>query len=91
MLQRAVSADAVIYLQRGRVTLGLLGDDGAILHQLGVVEGPGWLEQQALMAGDPYSFDGAIDRWTQGLGGVIHGAHGLHRYVICADGERDTR
>ena len=40
---RRQSPDTVMYLERGRVLLGI-GQGGQMRHQLGVVEGPAWLD-----------------------------------------------
>lgn len=43
LLRRGQSSSSVIYLESGRVMLGVLDND-ALEHQLGAVEGPAWLE-----------------------------------------------
>ena len=50
------------------------------------VEGPAWLELDALRAGDHNSVMGAIRRWCEVGRGVIDGLS-LHRYFILAEGE----
>jgi CRP-like cAMP-binding protein len=66
LLQRGLKADTVVYLESGRVRLGLLGtpdtdaDAGpmpAMAHLLGVVEGPSWLEATSAVL----SLVGAVD------------------------------
>ena len=45
LLQRSAVADSVVFIECGRVVLGLISPiDGLMEHQLGVTEGPGWLE-----------------------------------------------
>lgn len=41
--QRRHPSDQVLYLERGRVLLGI-GQGGQMRHQLGVVDGPAWLD-----------------------------------------------
>lgn len=43
VMSRTALPAAVSYLERGRVALGLW-QDGALVHQLGVLEGPCWLD-----------------------------------------------
>lgn len=43
LLRRSVSTNWVLHLDSGRVALGLLNGD-ALEHQLGVVQGPSWLD-----------------------------------------------
>jgi CRP-like cAMP-binding protein len=50
LLRRSTATDTVIYIESGRVALGVLGAHdavGTIEHQLGLVEGPAWLEATA--------------------------------------------
>ena len=42
--RRGTTADFVVYVNTGRVVLGVLDADGAMEHQLGVIQGPGWLD-----------------------------------------------
>ena len=55
--QRAAPLDTVLYIESGRVRRGVVGADGAMEHQLGVVEGPGWLDATAAVLNLP----GAVD------------------------------
>jgi CRP-like cAMP-binding protein len=60
LLQRSGTLDSVIFVERGRVVLGVLGsgvDVGAVEHQLGVVDGPGWLEASAAVLNIPSAVD----------------------------------
>lgn len=56
LLKRAVSSPWVIYLESGRVALGIM--DGAVMeHQLGVLEGPCWLEATSAVLNLPHAVD----------------------------------
>ena len=44
LLRRACKVPWVVYLESGRVALGLLEDTVSLTHQLGVVDVPAWLE-----------------------------------------------
>jgi len=60
MLRRAAENDSVIFVESGRVALGVLGTDPdapAIEHQLGLVEGPCWLEATAAVLNVPSAVD----------------------------------
>jgi len=60
LLRSSKIADSVIYVQSGSVVLGILGDGGgpeAIVHQLGTVEGPSWLEASAAVLQEPGTVD----------------------------------
>ena len=48
--QRGSRPDAVLYLDSGCVVLGVL-EDGQMRHQLGVVEGPAWLDAAFALTG----------------------------------------
>lgn len=56
LLQRAVASPWVSYIESGRVALGVL-DGGAMEHQLGVVEGPCWLEATSAVLNLPHVVD----------------------------------
>ncbi len=60
VMRRGESADQVLHLQRGRVMLGLL-DQGGLHHQLGVVEGPFWLEASSGLLGLPHAVDAVAE------------------------------
>ncbi len=50
LLRRSAATETVIFLESGRVAMGVLDSDtaaGTIEHQLGLVEGPCWLEATA--------------------------------------------
>ena len=60
LLQRSAATDSVIFIDSGRVLLGVVGsgaNSGAIEHQLGVVEGPSWLEATAAVLNVPSAVD----------------------------------
>lgn len=60
LLRRGESTDQVLHLQRGRVMLGLL-EQGGLHHQLGVVEGPFWLEASSGLLGLPHAVDAVAE------------------------------
>ena len=60
LLWRSVAMDQVLHVDSGRVALGLM--EGEVLaHQLGVVEGPFWLEATAAVLGLPSAVDGVAE------------------------------
>jgi len=64
LLQRAAPTESVIFVESGRVVLGVLGSgaaNGSVEHQLGVVNGPGWLEATSAVLNLP----GAVDAVAQ--------------------------
>lgn len=56
LLRRSVFSPWVNYLESGRVALGLMNDQ-AMEHQLGVVEGPCWLDATAAVLNLPSMVD----------------------------------
>ena len=56
LLRRGESSDQVLHIDQGRVMLGVL-EHGALHHQLGVVEGPFWLEAASGLLGLPHAVD----------------------------------
>jgi len=50
LLRRAKYSDSVIYVEAGRVELGLMDGDN-LTHLLGMIEGPSWLEASAAILG----------------------------------------
>jgi CRP-like cAMP-binding protein len=52
LLRRAQFASDVIYVDTGRVELGLMDGD-CLTHLLGTIEGPSWLEVSAAILGRP--------------------------------------
>jgi len=50
LLQRSVATDSILFIESGRVVLGVMGRDaapGTVTHQVGLVVGPSWLEATA--------------------------------------------
>lgn len=60
LVRRGQSSAQVLHLQRGRVMLGLI-EQGGMHHQLGVVEGPFWLEASSGLLGLPYAVDAVAE------------------------------
>ena len=56
LLRRGQAANKAIHLLTGRVALGVI-QEGVLVHQLGAVEGPFWLEAAAAMLGLPHAVD----------------------------------
>ena len=56
LLRRGQPATKAIYLLTGRVAFGVI-EEGVLVHQLGAVEGPFWLEAAAAMLGLPHAVD----------------------------------
>jgi CRP-like cAMP-binding protein len=64
LLQRGVDAPWVSYIESGRVALGVL--EGAVLeHQIGVLEGPCWLDASSVVLGLPHLVDAVADSLVQ--------------------------
>jgi CRP-like cAMP-binding protein len=60
LLQRSGSTESVIFIESGRVVVGVLGNaiaNATVEHQLGVVEGPAWLEATAAVLNIPSAVD----------------------------------
>jgi len=60
ILWRGRPTEEVLHVETGRVALGLMEGD-ALVHQLGVVEGPFWLEATAAVLGLPSAVDGVAE------------------------------
>lgn len=60
MLKRAAASTWVNYLESGRVALGIMEGD-AMEHQLGVVEGPCWLEATSALLNLPQVMDAVAE------------------------------
>lgn len=60
LLRRAASSPWVSYLESGRVSLGVMDGD-SMEHQLGVVEGPCWLEATAAVLNMPNVVDAVAE------------------------------
>jgi CRP-like cAMP-binding protein len=78
---------SVLHLESGRVLCGVLEGEG-LRHQLGVVEGPFWLDAASALMGTPLPVDWVADTRVQvrrlpiedfrrGLGDMPAGARGL--------------
>lgn len=68
LLQRSAVTDSVIYIDSGRVLLGVVGtgaNANTIEHQLGVVEGPSWLEATAAVLNLPSAVDAVAQSAVQ--------------------------
>ena len=50
LMRRAEPAAHVIHIERGRVALGI-AENGALTHQLGMIEGPCWLDATCAVLG----------------------------------------
>ena len=57
LLRRGDMPSAVVYVQQGKVTLGVMGPLETLEHQLGVVQGPGWLDATAAVLELPAAMD----------------------------------
>jgi CRP-like cAMP-binding protein len=58
--QRHEQPQEVLYIDSGRVLLGVR-DEGQMRHQLGVVEGPTWLDAAFVLTGQPCCVDMVAD------------------------------
>ena len=56
LLRRGQVANKALHLLSGRVAFGVI-EHGILVHQLGVIEGPLWLEAAAAMLGLPHAVD----------------------------------
>ncbi len=60
LIRRATAPCWVSYLDSGRVALGVLEGD-VMVHQLGVVEGPCWLDASSAVLNLPHAVDGVSE------------------------------
>lgn len=60
LLKRAVASPWVSYVESGRVALGVM-EGNAMEHQLGVVEGPCWLEASSAVLNLPHAVDAVAE------------------------------
>ena len=60
LLRRSVATPWVSYVESGRVALGVMEND-AMEHQLGVVEGPCWLEATSAVLNLPHAVDAVAE------------------------------
>ena len=64
LLQRAQAADHVLHIDSGRVVFGV-AENGALAHQMGVVEGPAWLNASCAVLDQPSAIDAIADSAVQ--------------------------
>ena len=64
LLQRGVRPVWVSYIESGRVALGVL-EDGSMEHQIGVLEGPCWLDASSAVLNLPHLVDALADTPVQ--------------------------
>lgn len=64
LLQRGVDAPWVSYIETGRVALGVLEGD-VLEHQIGVLEGPCWLDASSVVLNLPHLVDAVADTPVQ--------------------------
>jgi CRP-like cAMP-binding protein len=60
LLHRGDAVDRIVHVMQGRVLLGVMVD-GQMAHQLGVVEGPFWLEAASGLLGLPHAVDAVAE------------------------------
>ena len=60
VLRRGVDASQVSYIESGRVALGVM-EAGVMEHQIGVLEGPCWLDASSVVLNLPYLVDAVAD------------------------------
>ncbi len=60
LLHRGDAADRIVHVLQGKVILGVM-PDGDMTHQLGVVEGPFWLEAASGLLGLPHAVDAVAE------------------------------
>jgi len=60
LLERGVAPDRVSYIESGRVALGVL-EQGVMEHQIGVLEGPCWLDASSAVLNLPHLVDALAD------------------------------
>lgn len=70
LLRRSVASDVAIYIESGRVALGIANAEppaagapagNGLEHQLGIVEGPAWLEANAAVLNLPSAMDAVAE------------------------------
>ncbi len=64
LLHRGDVVDRIVHVVQGRVVLGIM-TDGQMAHQLGVVEGPFWLEAASGLLGLPHAVDAVAETDVQ--------------------------
>jgi len=60
LLRRGFEADQVSFIESGRVALGVMGSD-EMEHQIGVLEGPCWLDASSVVLNLPHLVDAVAD------------------------------
>ena len=60
LLRRGEHTQQVLHVDEGRIMLGIL-EQGALHHQLGVVQGPFWLEAASGLLGMPHAVDAVAE------------------------------
>ena len=60
LLRRGDAVDRIVHVMQGRVILGVM-TQGEMTHQLGVVEGPFWLEAASGLLGLPHVVDAVAE------------------------------
>ena len=64
LLNRGSAVDRVVHVVHGRVVLGVMAE-GLMAHQMGVVEGPFWLEAASALLGLPHVVDALAETDVQ--------------------------
>jgi len=64
LLRRGDAVDRIVHVMQGRVVLGVM-THGEMTHQLGVVEGPFWLEAASGLLGLPHAVDAVAETPVQ--------------------------
>lgn len=64
LLRRGDALDHIVHVLQGRVMLGVMAQ-GLMAHQLGVVEGPFWLEAASGLLGLPHAVDAVAESPVQ--------------------------
>lgn len=64
LLRRALKSSGVSYVESGRVALGIIEGD-VMEHQLGVVEGPCWLDASSAVLNLPHAVDAVSETEIQ--------------------------
>ena len=61
LLRRAARTPWVVYVESGRVALGLMEEGTVLVHQLGSLDGPVWLEMTSALLGLPEAVDAVAE------------------------------
>lgn len=62
--QRGIDTQRISYIESGRVALGII-EAGLMEHQIGVLEGPCWLDASSVVLGLPHLVDAVADSPVQ--------------------------